>query len=119
MILVDLSSDSLQEFLLFPTLIFNFLFDQFGKFPSVDGIRGQDLVLSCFLLGERLGGDWDVFGIKSDLFENSDLEFLALLVLDKFELSLEQADGLLVPLKSFEDVLIQLVRGILALILEG
>jgi hypothetical protein len=41
------------------------------------------------------------------------------LVLDKFELSLEQADGPLVPLKSFEDVLIQLVRGILALILEG
>ena len=75
--------------------------------------------MSCFLLGEGLGGNWDVFGIQSDLFENSDLEFLALLVLDKFDLSFEQSDVLLVPLKSFEDVLIQLVCGILALILEG
>lgn len=119
MVFVDLSPDGLQEFFLFPTLIFNFLFDEFSKFSGVDGVRGQDLVLSSFLLGEWFGGDWDVFGIQSDLFENSDLEFLALLVLDEFDLSLEESDVLLVPLKSFEDVLIQFVCGILAFILEG
>lgn len=119
LVLVDLSTNCFQEFLLLPTLIFNFLFDKFGEFPGVDGIGGQDLVLGSFLLGEWFRGDWDVFGIQSDLFENSDLEFLALLVLDEFDLSLEKSDVLLVPLEGFEDVLIQFVCGILAFVFEG
>lgn len=119
MVLVDLSPDCFQELLLLPTLIFNFLFDKFGEFPGVDGIGDQYLVLGSFLLGEWLRGDWDVFGIQSDLFENSNLEFLALLVLDEFDLSLKKSDVLLVPLKSFEDVLIQFVCGILGFVFEG
>lgn len=57
--------------------------------------------------------------MQRNLFENSDLELLALLVVDEFDLSLEKSNVLLVPLKSFEDVLIQFVCGILAFVFEG
>lgn len=68
---------------------------------------------------EWFRGDWDVFRINGDLFENSDLEFLALLVLDEFDLSFEKSDALLIPLKRFEDVLIKFVCGILIIAFEG
>jgi hypothetical protein len=84
----------------------------------VSGIRGQYLVLSCFLFCEWLRGNWDVFSIDCDLFENSGFEFLALLVLDEFDLSLEKSNVFLIPLKRFEDVLIKFLCGILVVALE-
>ena len=111
--------DSLEELLLFPPLIFNFLFDELDKFPRVDWISSNDLELGCLFLSEWFGGDWHVLGVERDFFENSELEFLILLVLDKFELSLEESGLLLVPLQGFEDVLIEFLCGILVVRLEG
>lgn len=102
-----------------PPLIFNFLFDELNKFLCVDWVSSNDLELCCLLFSEWFGGDWDVLGVECDFFENSKLEFLILLVLDKFELSLEKSGLLLVPLKGFEDVLIKFLCGILVVRLEG
>jgi hypothetical protein len=104
-----LGSDGLQKLLLFPTLVFNFLFDKFDKFLAVGGVGCNDLELSGLFLGKRFRGGGDALGEGGDFFENSVLKVLLLLVLDEFDLSLEEADVLLIPLKGAEDVLIEFV----------
>lgn len=109
LVFVDLGSDSLQKLLLLPTLVFNFLFDKFDKFLAVSGVGCNDLELSGLFLGKGFRGGGDALGEGGDFFENSVLKVLLLLVLDEFDLSLEEADVLLIPLKGAEDVLVKFV----------
>lgn len=109
LVFVDLGSDGLQKLLLLPTLIFNFLFDKFDKFLAVSGVGCNDLELSGLFLSKGFRGNGDALGEGGDFFENSILEILLLLILDEFDLSLEEADVLLIPLKGAEDVLVKFV----------
>jgi hypothetical protein len=74
LVFVDLGSDGLQKLLLFPTLVFNFLFDKFDKFLAVGGVGCNDLELSGLFLGKRFRGGGDALGEGGDFFENSVLK---------------------------------------------
>lgn len=80
------------------------------------GVGGQDLPLSSFFLGERLGRNSDVLRELVNLFEDAGHEFLVGLVLDEFELSPEEADLFFVPLQGAEDVLVEFERRVLTVL---
>jgi hypothetical protein len=82
-----LRSDIFQKLFLFPTLIFYFLFHEFNKFFAVGRVSRNNFELSGFLFGEWFSGGWYVFGVEDNLFEDSGLEILLLVVLSEFDMS--------------------------------
>jgi hypothetical protein len=83
---------------LFPTLIFHFIFDQFNKLSAVLRVSGDYFKVLGLLFGKWFRGSGQVFRVELDLFENPKFEFLVLLVLNQFKLTLQESYLLFIPL---------------------
>ena len=99
LVFVDLSADRLEELLLLVTLVLSLLLENFHQFAALAGVGVDNFELSGFFLSERFGRDGSVHRCSGDLFEHLDLEILGVLVVEEFDLPLQEGHVALVPLQ--------------------